>query len=185
MSAARSPLRPTVALAGPCGPGNGGGGRSGVAHRRGFTLIELLLVLTISGLLLALTPMLMQKAFPVLKLKAVARDLVQEMRYIQNAAIINGRVAEIRFDLESGEYRSDLVNGGEVRGLPDGISLSQEADALQGLSAPRIARFVFYPDGSASGGVLLLDNDRRRLAIRVDWLTSKIQLDERQPAETL
>ncbi|MCU7812523.1 MAG: prepilin-type N-terminal cleavage/methylation domain-containing protein, partial [Candidatus Thiodiazotropha sp. (ex Notomyrtea botanica)] len=50
----------------------------------GFTLIELLLVLSITALLMSLAPALIHKAFPVLKLKAAARDLVQEIRYIQN-----------------------------------------------------------------------------------------------------
>lgn len=148
-------------------------------NQAGFTLIELLLVLTISGLLLAFTPSLMQKAFPVLKLKAAARDLVQEMRFLQNAAVINGVRSEIRFDLEEGRYRSDLVNGGEVRTLPNGLNLSMQADPLLAPSSSA-SGFVFYPDGSASGGQLFMDNQRQRLAIHVDWLTGKIQLNETQ-----
>ncbi|MEJ2453197.1 MAG: prepilin-type N-terminal cleavage/methylation domain-containing protein [Candidatus Thiodiazotropha sp.] len=143
-----------------------------------FTLIELLLVLSIVALLLALSPALMQKAFPILKLKAAARDMVQEIRYVQNAAIINGQVAEIRFDLKNGEYRSDLVNGGEVRALPSGLSFSNSPQFPEFGASEEMTRFVFYPDGSANGGVLFVGNDRKRMAIRVDWLTSKIQLDE-------
>ena len=148
-------------------------------NQTGFTLIELLLVLTITGLLLAFTPALMQKAFPVLKLKAAARDLVQEMRFLQNAAVINGIRAEIRFDLEQGQYRSDLVNDGQVRALPDGLNFSMQADSLLAPDSSA-SGFVFYPDGSASGGQLFMDNQRQRLAIHVDWLTGKIQLNETQ-----
>ncbi len=150
-----------------------------------FTLIELLLVLSIAALLLTMTPALLQKAFPVLKLKAAARDMVQEIRYVQNAAIINGRVAEIRFDLKSGAYRSDLVNGGEVRALPSGLSFSNSPQSWEPLANEGMTRFVFYPDGSANGGVLFLGNDRKRMAIRVDWLTSKIQLDELHETQRL
>jgi general secretion pathway protein H len=152
------------------------------ARSEGFTLIELLLVLSISALLLAMTPALLNKAFPVLKLKAAARDLVQEMRYLQNSAIVNDEVAEIRFDLVRGEYRSDRVNGGEVRVLPGGVKLSREsANWWRNVESDK-ARFVFYPDGSASGGVLFLANERQRLAIVVDWLTGRIQLNETQAA---
>lgn len=151
---------------------------AGQIRRAGFTLIELLLVLSISALLLAMTPALLHKAFPVLKLKAAARDLVQEMRYVQNAAIINGRVAEIRFDLKRGAYRSDLVNGGEERALPGGLSLSRESAPLRSPLKPDEVRFLFYPDGSANGGALYLGNERQRLRIAVDWLTSRIQLNE-------
>lgn len=150
------------------------------AQHAGFTLIELLLVLSITSLLLAMTPALLHKAFPVLKLKAAARDLVQEMRYVQNAAIVNGQAVEMSFDLLRGEYRSDLVNGGEVRALPSGLSLSLKADPSHTLPTAGSARFVFYPDGSANGGILLLGNQRQRLEIQIDWLTSRIRLDEPQ-----
>ena len=166
--------------------GRGRRTRWGRASRQAaFTLIELLLVMSIVALLLAMTPSLLQKAFPVLKLKAAARDMVQEIRYVQNAAIINGLVAEIRFDLDKGEYQSDLVNGGEVRALPSGLFLSQSDQPFQRRTDEGLARFVFYPDGSANGGAIILGNDRKRLAIRVDWLTSKIALDEVQESQSL
>jgi general secretion pathway protein H len=49
---------------------------------RGFTLIELMLVVVLMAMMFSLTPPLMHKAFPALKLKAAARDLVQEIRYV-------------------------------------------------------------------------------------------------------
>lgn len=146
----------------------------------GFTLIELLLVLTIVALLLSLAPSLLHKAFPVLKLKAAARDLVQEIRYVQNSAIINGISSVIRFDLTTGEYRSDQVNGGMVRGLPTGLSISLPQDENNFTGERKLTSFTFYPDGSSSGGVIYLSNDRKSLAISVDWLTGKIQVNDPQ-----
>jgi len=146
----------------------------------GFTLIELLLVLTITALLLSLAPPMLHQAFPSLKLKAAARDLIQEIRYIQNAAIINSTPAGIRFDLSTGEYRSALVNGGKQRSLPKGLSLSLAESGLKSLDDRQVASFVFYPDGSSSGGAIFLSNETTSLEIRVDWLTSKIQVHEPQ-----
>jgi len=144
----------------------------------GFTLIELLLVLTIVALLLALAPSLLHKAFPVLKLKAAARDLVQEIRFVQNAAIINNTPAGIRFDLSSGEYRSELVNGGAIRALPSGLALSLGRGRDEDPEAHKLISFLFYPDGSSSGGEIYLSNDRQSLRISVDWLTSKVRVNE-------
>jgi general secretion pathway protein H len=149
--------------------------------QQGFTLMEMLLVLVISAMMLTLAPAMIQKAFPTLKLKAAARDMVQEIRYIQNAAIINGEKAEIQFDVEEGRYRSDLVNNGEIRSLPEGIDFS--IDDRQRLPLDKgLAAFTFYPDGSSSGGEILLGIETRRLKISVDWLTSKVQVDELQAA---
>lgn len=152
--------------------------RSG-ASQKGFTLMELLLVLTITALLLAVAPAMIQKAFPTLKLKAATRDLVQEIRYIQNAAIINGQTADIQFDVEQGKYRSDLVNAGEIRSLPAGLHFSIAQNQRRLLNSGP-TRFTFYPDGSSSGGEIHLGIEKKRLKISVDWLTSKIQVDEAQ-----
>jgi general secretion pathway protein H len=152
--------------------------RTGRGRFGGFTLIELLLVLTIIALVLGLAPSLLHKAFPVLKLKAAARDLVQEIRYVQNAAIINNSPAGIRFDLASGEYRSDQVNAGQVRTLPSGLALSLGHAQAFVPQAHKQVSFLFYPDGSSSGGVIYLSNDRQRLRISVDWLTSKVRVNE-------
>jgi general secretion pathway protein H len=149
--------------------------------QQGFTLMEMLLVLVISAMMLTLAPAMIQKAFPTLKLKAAARDMVQEIRYIQNAAIINGQKAEIHFDIEGGKYRSDLVNNGEIRSLPDGIGFS--IDERESLPMERgLAAFTFYPDGRSREGEILLGIEERQLKISVDWLTSKVQVDELQAA---
>lgn len=142
---------------------------------RGFTLIELMLVLVVMGLLVGLTPPLFEKAFPSLKLKAATRDLAQEMRFIQQSAILTGQVTKVRFDLQNNAYRSDLVNQGETRQLPDGLHFIQDENAVS-ISGEQILVFEFFPDGSSSGGKLILGNGARRLAISVDWLTSRIRV---------
>jgi general secretion pathway protein H len=141
-------------------------------------LLELLLVLAILGLLLGMTPPLLNKAFPVLKLRAAARDLVQEIQYVQNAAVIGNQVAEIAFDTGQGAYRSDWLNQGAVRHLPEGIGLALAPTGLAAADGAPVVRMMFYPDGSASGGQLYLGSAGRRVAIEVDWLTGRIRLDE-------
>ena len=139
---------------------------------RGFTLIELLLVLVLMAMLFSLTPPLLYKAFPSIKLKAAVRDLAQEIRYIQQAAITSGTESKIRFDIEISQYQSDLVNQGEVRQLPDGIGFKLQAD----LEGEQIVVLRFYPDGSSSGATILLSNESTSFVISVDWLTGRVQV---------
>ncbi|MEJ2618959.1 MAG: GspH/FimT family protein [Candidatus Thiodiazotropha sp.] len=139
---------------------------------RGFTLIELMLVMVLMAMMFSLTPPLMHKAFPALKLKAAARDLVQEIRYVQQSAILTGSESKISFQLHSDQYQSDLLNQGEVRQLPEGISFDAEnIDHTQ-----QILVLHFYPDGSSSGGFVRLGNETRGFVITVDWLTSRVQM---------
>ncbi|MCG7918133.1 MAG: prepilin-type N-terminal cleavage/methylation domain-containing protein [Candidatus Thiodiazotropha taylori] len=139
---------------------------------RGFTLIELMLVLVLMAMMFTLTPPLMHKAFPALKLKAAARDLVQEIRFVQQSAIISGSESKISFQLQTDQYQSDLVNQGEVRQLPDGISFIAETSA----NRQQILVLHFYPDGSSSGGLIQLGNKSRGFVITVDWLTSRVEI---------
>ncbi|MET0069143.1 MAG: GspH/FimT family protein [Candidatus Thiodiazotropha sp.] len=144
---------------------------------RGFTLIELMLVLLLLGLLAGLTPPLFERAFPSLKLKAAARDLAQEIRYIQQTAILTGQPSKVEFDLANNAYKSDHVNSGEVRHLPDGLRFIRD-ESGNSPNEQAILVFKFFPDGSSSGGLLMLDNGGRRFAITVDWLTSRVQVVE-------
>ena len=153
--------------------------RSIESRHDGFTLIELMLVLVLMGLLFSLTPPLFHKAFPSLKLKAATRDLAQEIRYVQQTAIITGAESLMRFEIESNRYQSDLVNQGEVRQLPEGIRFRiDDSDAPQAILVLR-----FYPDGSSSGGLIRLSNEVQSFVIAVDWLTSRVEVIDSRDLE--
>jgi general secretion pathway protein H len=139
---------------------------------QGFTLIELMLVLVLMAMLFSLTPPLLHKAFPSLKLKAATRDLAQEIRYIQQTAIMTGVESQISFQIEANQYQSDLVNQGEVRHLPEGIHFS----AAQTRDYQEAVILRFYPDGSSSGGLIRLSTETQGLVISVDWFTSRVQI---------
>jgi general secretion pathway protein H len=142
---------------------------------KGFTLIEVMLALVVLALLASLTPPLFEKAFPALKLKAATRDLAQEIRYIQQIAILTGMPTKVQFDLRNNAYQSDHVNSGEVRYLPDGLLFAQDKTATIKIGESVLV-FEFFPDGSSSGGVVILGNGARRYLISLDWLTSRVQV---------
>ncbi|MEW8029261.1 MAG: prepilin-type N-terminal cleavage/methylation domain-containing protein [Candidatus Thiodiazotropha sp.] len=142
---------------------------------KGFTLIEVMLTLVVLALLVSLTPPLFEKAFPSLKLKAATRDLAQEIRYIQQTAILTGVPSKVRFDIDNNAYQSDHVNSGEVRHLPEGLQFTLYKSATTTLGEPVLV-FEFFPDGSSTGGILILDNGGQRFAIAVDWLTSRVRV---------
>jgi general secretion pathway protein H len=144
-------------------------------NQEGFTLIELMLVLMLMATLFTLTSPLMHKAFPSLKLKAAARDLAQEIRYVQQTAIVSGAESLMRFEMEENRYQSEVVNRGEIRQLPDGIrfTANQQGDQV-------IVELRFYPDGSSNGGNIQLGNQTQGFIISVDWLTSQVRIIDRQ-----
>ncbi|MET0026507.1 MAG: GspH/FimT family pseudopilin [Candidatus Thiodiazotropha sp.] len=142
----------------------------------GFTLIEIMLVLVIIGMIYSLAPPLFHKAFPSLKLKAVTRDLVQEIRFVQQSAITTGQPTTMHIDLSEDRYQSEQINAGALRQLPEGFHFSRQP----GMASQQTLALRFYPDGSASGGMIRIEAGARSYTIRVDWLTSQVEILSQQ-----
>lgn len=139
--------------------------------QHGFTLVELIVVLAIGGLLLALTPPLITAALPGVELKAGARRAAGALRQTREIAIAQGAEAAWLIDIESGRYR---IEGQVHRGsLPDGIEI-ELVTAQDELRSERVGGIRFFPDGSSTGGRLILKRGDGGLQVGVNWLTGRI-----------
>ena len=152
---------------------NGSGRQPGPAT--GFTLLELLLVLTIVGLALTVVPPLLSNAMPTLTLKGAVNDLALAMHRARGLAVTRNRTQEIRLLPEQGVY---IAGEKPLRhSLPAAVKLGVEQGVLLDASTGEQA-VRFFPDGSASGGLISLSDDRRRFELEVNWLTGRVQTRE-------
>lgn len=144
---------------------------------RGFTLVELLVVLAIAGLMLALTPPLIGAALPGVELKGAARRTAAALRLTREIAIAEGRPAAWVLDLSHRRYRLD----GSSRGgrLPAGVELQLTAAEAELLDDERGA-IRFFPDGSSTGGRVVLSRDGRGYQVGVNWLTGRVLIADWQ-----
>lgn len=141
------------------------------ASRRGFTLVELLVVLAIGGLLLTLTPPLITAALPGVELKAGARRAAGALRQTRELAIASGSETVWLIDTESSRYQ---IEGQARRGaLPDGIDIELVA-ARDELRNEHLGGIRFFPDGSSSGGRVILKRGDSGYQVGVNWLTGRI-----------
>lgn len=141
----------------------------------GFTLVELLVVLAIGGLLLAVTPPLITAALPGVELKAAARRTAGALRQTREIAIGSGKDAAWLLDIESGRYR---VGEDQRAGrLPDGIDVKLVA-AREEMRNDRLGAIRFYPDGTSSGGRVILMRGDTGYQVGVNWLTGRILVAE-------
>lgn len=144
-------------------------------RQAGFTLLELLVVLAIAGLTLTVVPPLFSNAMPTLTMRGEARDIALVLSYTRGQAITRNLTQEVRLLPDQGLY----IVGEKSRRhfLPNDIKLSVEngilLDELSGEQAVR-----FFPDGSASGGVISLSNAQRRYELEINWLTGRVQTRE-------
>lgn len=139
----------------------------------GFTLLELMVVLAIAALLLAITPPLVTSAIPGVELKASARRVAAGLRLAREEAIRSGRDSAFTLDLEE---RTFHVDGGYRNGkLPEGLNLKLEAAEREMLS-DQAGAVRFFPDGSSTGGRIILARDGAGYQVGVQWLTGRIRM---------
>lgn len=141
----------------------------------GFTLLEILVVLVIATFMFTLIPPLFSGALPGVKLKGAARDLAVVLRDTRSQAIISNTEQTLHLDRETWSYR---VGDGKPVTLPEGISVTIRPHAAEtGLSATQQS-LSFFPDGSSSGGEIILQGGDRSYRLDVDWLTGNIRIEE-------
>jgi general secretion pathway protein H len=145
------------------------------AYRQGFTLVELLVVLAIAGLLLALTPPLITAALPGVELKAAARRTAGSLRLAREIAVAKGRDTAWVLDIAQHRYR---IEGDHRSGrLPSGLELKLVAAADE-MQSDTVGAIRFYPDGSSSGGRVILKRGDGGFQVGVNWLTGRILIGE-------
>ncbi len=153
----------------------------------GFTLLELLVVLVLATLMLSVVMPRFAAVLPGVELKSTTQKTASLLRYARSQAMAESRLIEFGLDREAHAVR--LSHRAELVPLPEDIelTLSDEGSLALGneilvpltegeaASGPSIR---FYPDGSSSGGRLLLRGDSGQYEILIDWLTGKVSIDD-------
>lgn len=138
----------------------------------GFTLIEVIVTLAILGAALALVTGYKPPWSSGLGLKGTAAELASGLRLARSEAIARNRPVAFDLDVIGRRYR---VGAGRERRLPADLSveLLTIAGEQRGVGAGDIR---FNPDGSSTGGRILLAFGQRRVAVGVDWLTGRVSI---------
>jgi general secretion pathway protein H len=139
----------------------------------GFTLLELLVVLAIAVLLVSITPPLLTAAIPGVELKAAARQTAAGLRLAREEAIRSGRDAAFTLDLESHSFRVD--GGFRTTHLPSGLRVKLVA-AESEMQGEQTGSIRFFPDGSSTGGRVILSRGDSGYQVGVEWLTGRIRM---------
>ncbi len=143
------------------------------AGGRGFTLLELMVALAVAALTLAVVPLAVERLFDGTQYRATVRDMMVTLRSARHTAMSSGKATVFRVDLNAHRYglgeRLDKT-------LPEGLSVSLEV-AADALSGQGIGSIHFYPDGSSTGGsVLVTRGADAGVRLRVGWLLGRISL---------
>ncbi|NKJ09004.1 prepilin-type N-terminal cleavage/methylation domain-containing protein [Rhizobium sp. SG741] len=137
----------------------------------GFSLVEMLVVLTILGLIAAITGPALQRGRQM-SIADFRTRIMHDAALARIKAVSRQHMVRMDIDLAGREIaRSECC---ERLPFPDGISMT----VLTGrelVTADRSAAFLFYPDGSASGGrITVKDATDRQLSFTLNWIDGTV-----------
>ncbi len=135
----------------------------------GFTLIEILVVLAILGVTLGLVIGRGSMKSRGLETTGAASAIAQSLRAARAQAIATDHDVSVVFDPARHAFAADAT---PAQTLAPSLRFAVLPPALQGPGDSRIIRFS--PDGSATGGQVVLGSGHRRIGITVEWLTGKV-----------
>ena len=144
-----------------------GGGR----REAGFTIIELMVVLAVLALAYALVAPSVIALLDRPRLDNSARAVAVSLRETRATAIktFHDTVFTVAPDRKS--WRA----GGKTGTVAEGVDLSLERPGWDGgRNAGRAQAIIFFPDGSSTGGRILLNSSGRTRVVAVEWLTGRV-----------
>lgn len=134
--------------------------------QRGFTLFEMLVVILLISLAVGVLGLGARQAVQAANERRVVGQMVDALRTTRAGAIVSGRAARTEFDLQRLTFQAP---GRAPHAWPPSLQVTLH-------TAEQVASAVeFYPDGSSTGGNLLLANGSRRWRIDIGWLTGSVQ----------
>jgi len=134
--------------------------------RDGFTFIELMVVFVVIGLGTVIAIPMIEGGFDSREVKRAALQMRSMMIHCRGEAVATGTPQALVIDVgKNAVYQSD---GGRWEILSD----RAEIDRIQGGQdiGPGLTRFLFFPNGSTSGGRVAIGSRRDRARARW-WLT--------------
>lgn len=138
----------------------------------GFTLLEMMVVVAILGALAVVAvPRLELGRGP--RLRAATHAVAADLRLLRDEAI--RRASPATLTATATGYL--LQPAGGARALPVGMAL-ETAAATPMLLPDAGDEITFFPDGSSTGGVVLLHGSNGAARIRVRAMDGRVRLDE-------
>ena len=139
----------------------------------GFTLIELLITLLIAISIVTVVVPRFARSMANVQLHQAARESAALLRMSRNSAIAYSGSVNVEIDAEERLMRT--VGTGQIYALPRHVSFAFPNDDQAYREGPRI--ITFHPDGTSSGGRLLLLTDKHSQQITVDWMTGRVSIE--------
>lgn len=136
----------------------------------GYSLIELLVTLSIVALLVALVPAVSIDTLRHGSAKNIHAQITADLKYSRIRARNEGKAVSVTILDNGSAYK--IGGTSSQTNLPEGFVLSYKP--FRDLQEASVSSLQFYPEGSSTGGVLLLSNGNNERKFSIHWLTGAI-----------
>lgn len=141
----------------------------------GFTLFEIIVVLILLSILMLLIPPMFSSGVSSAEMKSTARKITLLLRKERSAAILSREPSAFRMDVDNKTYRSGQQQRPIQISPALAVSLTTGSTLVSDHSTGQIN---FYPDGSSTGGRIVIKNKNQSATVEIEWLTGKVTLYE-------
>jgi general secretion pathway protein H len=139
--------------------------------QQGFTLIEMIVVLVVLALIAGIVMSHGPSRSPTLEVKQAVAMVAQAMRGARAAAI----AAERPVDIDIDTVRHSIRAGSARLTLLPGMVAIAAAAPFGAAGQRRDVAIRFAPDGSSSGGGIVLTEGAVRMMVMVDGVTGRVR----------
>ncbi len=153
----------------PAGNGRGGAGLPRGREPRGFTLLELLVVLVLIGVLTAAVAPTFLRDFNA-DAEFAATQVAAALRTARGRAISENAETVMAVDIANNRY---VVSGQPASQLPEDLTIGLFT-ARSELFDDAAGQIRYFPDGSSTGGEVVVSDGRSTFRVRVEWLTGRV-----------
>lgn len=136
-------------------------------RQAGFTLIEMLVVLVIMSIIGGIVLTRGPARSVALDMQAASGTVASALRLARGRAIATNEPVVVLFNPAAATLQ---VGSDPARSLPRGFGLAITSAGDQG---PAIR---FLPDGSSTGGRVVVAGEGRAMQVGVDWLTGRVRV---------
>lgn len=149
-----------------------------MARRAGFTLLELIFVLMIMAIGMAIVGPMLDGGIDSREVRRAARQLASTMHHLRGEAVATGRPTALRIDQH--ENTIETVGGGRWAVLSERAEIESVSGAIP--AGDDVWDIRFFPNGSNTGGQIVLanrrDRTRNRLQVSLDPLLGVINVGD-------
>lgn len=146
---------------------------SQAGSEQGFTLLELLVVLMVMVLGLSVVGVNLSQRSDGTRLQASATELMSALRYARGQALGSQKEVTLNLDLATNSYT--ISSRGKRRFLGKNIAITLTT-AQRDIDHSQKGKIRFFPDGSSTGGRIILQQDRLKWQLDINWLTGHVEI---------